>query len=99
MYRLLVESLLGLEREGETLRLAPCLPAHWNSYKLHYRYRRSVYHICVNQVDSESTPSLTVDGDERHDQVIVLLDDGREHWVELAVGRRVVAQAIRELAE
>jgi cellobiose phosphorylase len=99
MYRLLVESLLGLEREGETLRLAPCLPAHWSSYKLHYRYRRSVYHICVNQVDSESTPSLVVDGNERHDQVIVLLDDGREHWVELAVGRRVVAEAIRELAE
>jgi cellobiose phosphorylase len=99
MYRLLVESLLGLSREGETLRLAPCLPAHWNSYKLHYRYRRSVYHINVHQVDSEPARSLVVDGAERHDHVIPLLDDEREHWVELTVCRGLVPQQTPELAE
>jgi cyclic beta-1,2-glucan synthetase len=99
MYRLIVESLLGLEREGDTLRIAPCLPAHWDSYKLHYRHGCSVYHIRVDLVDNEPTRPLVVDGDERRDQVIVLLDDEREHWVELAIRRGVVPQAAPELAE
>lgn len=90
MYRLIVESLLGLTREGETLRLLPCLPAHWNSYKLRYRYRRSVYHIDVIQGDAESTYTLKLDGVAWHEQSIPLLDDAREHRVEVQVGRRTV---------
>jgi cellobiose phosphorylase len=90
MYRLIVESLLGLAREGETLRLVPCLPAHWSAYTVHYRYRRSVYHIHVTQVDSEAFGTLEVDGVRCHDQTISLLDDAHEHWVELVVGRPVV---------
>ena len=38
MYRLIVESLLGLRLEGDKLRLAPCLPASWPGFKLRYRY-------------------------------------------------------------
>ena len=39
MYRLALESLLGLRLEGDKLRLAPCLPASWPGFKLRYRYR------------------------------------------------------------
>src|SRR6185436_2227622 len=43
MYRLIMESLLGLRLEVDKLRFAPCLPAHWPSYKIHYRYRETNY--------------------------------------------------------
>jgi cellobiose phosphorylase len=99
MYRLIVESLLGVVREGETLRLVPCLPAEWSACKLHYRYRRSVYHISVTQVDAASASVLEVDGVVRRDGVIALLDDAREHWVELAVGRRAALPAALELVQ
>jgi cellobiose phosphorylase len=99
MYRLIVESLLGVAREGENLRLVPCLPAEWSSCQLHYRFRRSVYHINVTQVDAGSASVLQVDGVERRDGVIALLDDAREHWVELAVGRRTDLPAALELAQ
>jgi cellobiose phosphorylase len=92
MYRLIVESLLGLVREGDTLRLAPCPPVDWSSYTVHYRYRRSVYHISVILVDAEPSSTLKVDGVERPDRVVPLLDDAREHWVELRIGRRVVRE-------
>ncbi|RPJ59636.1 MAG: hypothetical protein EHM23_13430, partial [Acidobacteria bacterium] len=49
MYRLIVESLLGLRLEVDKLRFAPCLPADWKQFKLHYRYRETVYHIAVTQ--------------------------------------------------
>ncbi len=84
MYRLIVESLLGLRLEGDKLRLAPCLPADWQTFKIHYRYRETVYHIVVAQTDAEMR--LTVDGVERHDGAIPLADDRREHFVEVSVG-------------
>src|SRR3546814_14885246 len=34
MYRLVVESLLGLRLDGNTLRLSPCIPPHWPGYRL-----------------------------------------------------------------
>jgi cellobiose phosphorylase len=90
MYRLVVESLLGLRREVDKLYLAPCLPADWQAFKIHYRYRETVYHIAVSQTragedGTSAEMSVTVDGVERHDGAIPLVDDHREHSVEVRV--------------
>ncbi|HET9376840.1 MAG TPA: protein ndvB, partial [Chthoniobacterales bacterium] len=39
MYRLLTETLLGLNREGDRLWLTPRLPTSWTGCKVQYRYR------------------------------------------------------------
>ncbi len=86
MYRLIVESLLGLKLEVDKLRLAPCLPADWKGFTLHYRYRETVYHITVLQTrDGNGEMSVTVDGVDRHDKVIPLVDDRQEHSVEVKI--------------
>ena len=84
MYRLIAESLLGLRLEGDKLRLAPCLPADWQTFKIHYRYRETVYHIVVTQTRGDEM-RLTVDGVERPDGAIPLVDDRRDHFVEVSV--------------
>jgi cellobiose phosphorylase len=76
MYRLALESLLGLTLEGDKLRLAPCLPASWPGFKLRYRYRETVYQITVVRGES---------GAEQADHIIPLVDDRREHLVEVRV--------------
>ena len=69
MYRLIVESLLGLRREGEKLRFAPCLSPDWKAFKVHYRYRETVYHIAVLQAPpGNGETSVTVDGLEQPDR-------------------------------
>jgi len=84
MYRLIVESLLGLVLEGDRLRFKPCLPAEWKGFRVHYRYRETVYHISVVQTPGgEGEQRVTVDGAERHDDGIPLVDDRREHSVEV----------------
>ncbi|NTV10420.1 MAG: cyclic beta 1-2 glucan synthetase, partial [Zoogloea sp.] len=88
MYQLIVESLLGLRREGDKLRLAPCLPADWPAIRIHYRYRETVYHITVLQAQADGkggVASVTVDGAEQHDKAITLIDDRQEHHVEVSV--------------
>ncbi|MBF0355267.1 MAG: cyclic beta 1-2 glucan synthetase [Alphaproteobacteria bacterium] len=88
MYRLVVESLLGLRLEGDKLSLKPCLPATWPSIKIHYRYRETVYHISMSQPCSDDeTESLAtcfeVDGVRQQDNSIHLVDDHLEHDVKV----------------
>ncbi len=90
MYRLVLESLLGLRLDKDMLRLAPCLPADWQTFRIHYRYRETVYHIVVSQTRASDDGTIaemrvTVDGVERHDRAIPLIDDHREHRVEVNI--------------
>lgn len=86
MYRLIIESLLGLRLEVDKLYVAPCLPVDWEAFKVHYRYRETVYHIEVLQTREDKVgASMTVDGVERHDKTIPLTDDGREHSVKVRI--------------
>jgi len=87
MYRLTLETLLGLHLEIDHLRLTPCIPADWDSYKIHYRYRDTFYHITVKR--ASSTGSGQVAEDERGVRVdgvdcegrIPLVDDRQAHEV------------------
>jgi len=81
---LIVESLLGLTLEVDKLRLAPCLPADWKGFKVYYRYRETVYEIDVRQQSGgEARTIVTVDGIEQQSEAILLVDDHRNHPVEI----------------
>ncbi len=80
MYRLVVESLLGLNLEADRLRFAPCLPPEWNELALRYRYRETYYRIVVRRMEMErdaamSTVSVIVDGTPQPGNFVVLADD------------------------
>jgi cellobiose phosphorylase len=87
MYRLLIETLLGVNLEGEQLRLAPLLPKAWPAFTVHYRYRQTVYHIFVTRLaaDAGNAPSLTLDGEALAGDTLPLRDDRIEHTVVLKV--------------
>jgi cyclic beta-1,2-glucan synthetase len=86
MYRLIVESLLGLRLEVDKLYFTPCLPADWQTFKVHYRYRGTVYHITVLQTPAaDGSATVTVDGAERTDNAVPLVDDRQEHSVEVRI--------------
>jgi len=87
MYRLLIETLLGANLEGEQLRLAPRMPRAWTTFKIHYRYRQTVYHITVSRLAPGAAGSslLSLDGQDIPGTAIPLRDDRREHAVELKV--------------
>jgi cyclic beta-1,2-glucan synthetase len=98
MYRLIMETLLGLHLEVDHLRIAPCIPAHWEAYKIHYRFRETVYHITVKRIGEkpEHVVRMTVDGAVVHEAaeegagrlhgMIPLVDDRRDHQVEVELG-------------
>jgi len=87
MYRLLMETLLGVNREGDQLRLTPRLPTSWPSYKIHYRFRQTIYHITISRLpaDAAAENQLFLDGEKLTMKTVPLVDDQREHFVELKV--------------
>jgi len=87
MYRLLIETLLGVNLEGDQLRLAPRLPRTWTVYKIHYRYRQTVYHITITRLaaDAPDANLLSLDGQELSGATIPLRDDHQEHTAEMKV--------------
>ena len=87
MYRLIVESLLGLQpRGGPPARSRRCIPADWNAFTVHYRYGETVYHITVHQTPhATGDQRVSVDGRDEPGMVVPLVDDRVEHRVEVWV--------------
>ncbi|MDH4560219.1 glucoamylase family protein [Pseudomonas sp. BN411] len=84
MYRLILESLLGVQREGASLRFAPVLPAAWPGYRLRYRFGSTLYHIDLVQTDSVAGgQQVSLDGERLEDRRVPLVDDGQDHHVEV----------------
>src|SRR5438270_4630498 len=70
MYRLVVESLLGLKLEVDRLSFAPCLPPQWTEFAVRYRYRKTYYDIAGRRTEARGdgelvAASVTVDGIEQ----------------------------------
>ena len=88
LYRLIVESLLGLRLDVDKLHIAPCLPAKWQGFTVHYRHRETVYHIKAARTAAAAAGSVTVtvDGVQQESPVIPLADDRRDHNVEVGIG-------------
>jgi cellobiose phosphorylase len=83
MYRLIVESLLGLAREGDRLRFTPCLPREWAGATIRYRFGATSYEIALQQPGggANSPARVTLDGVEQPDNSAPLVDDGLGHRV------------------
>ena len=86
MYRLIIESLLGLRLEVDKLFIEPCLPIDWEKINVHYRYRETTYHISIVQKhDNDKKTKITVDGIAQIDTSIPLADDHKDHTVEVII--------------
>ena len=84
MYRLIIESLLGLRLETDKLYIEPCIPSEWDSYKIHYRYRETMYHITISQFHGNTGKlKIIVNGIEDQSNYIRLTDDHQDHHVEV----------------
>ncbi len=94
MYRLILESLLGIERAGDRLLVAPCLPPEWKGFTLRYRHGATLYRIAVTQsATAEAGVAVWVDGALQVEAAVPLVDDEREHDVQVVVRAAAPPQA------
>lgn len=82
MYRLIVESLIGLHVAGDKLTFTPCLPDGWTDFKLHYRFHETFYHISImNSGINSCRCRMTLDKTEITDGYVTMHDDRVDHEI------------------
>jgi cellobiose phosphorylase len=91
MYRLVIESLLGLRLhitdDGAWLAIAPCVPGHWDAYMVDYRFRATTYRIEIVLADKGAPLAIELDGLQQAGATLALVDDGRTHAVRVRTAR------------
>jgi cyclic beta-1,2-glucan synthetase len=88
-YRIGLERILGFQREGNRLKLEPCIPAAWRAYEVTYRHGTATYVIHVENPQSveQGVVHMTVDGREVPEGMLELADDGAAHEVRVVLGK------------
>jgi cyclic beta-1,2-glucan synthetase len=97
MYRITLENILGVRRNGHTLSFVPCIPSSWNSFEIDYGYGSSRYHIVMQNPDNVCQGVVTVELDGRavSNGMIKLESDGQTHEVRVTLGTPQVARLAR----
>ncbi|MCC7160954.1 MAG: DUF3131 domain-containing protein [Anaerolineae bacterium] len=95
MYRIAVESLLGLQLRGEHFTLAPCIPSTWTNYEIVYRVGATRYEITVENPHSVETgvERTELDGKGLDTHLVPRVDDGKTHRVRVVMGGAPPAEA------
>jgi cyclic beta-1,2-glucan glucanotransferase len=89
MYRVGLESILGLRRNGGGLRIDPCIPHSWPRYEMSVRLARAEYRITVENPNgvNRGVARLEVDGVEQPDRgAVPMFEDGNVHQVRVVLG-------------
>jgi cyclic beta-1,2-glucan synthetase len=90
MYRLGIEAILGIVREGDNLRINPSIPRAWTSYRIRYQFGATIYHIQVENPDGvcHGVYQVVVDGEEQPDLYIPLSNTKPEYHVTVLLGQK-----------
>jgi cyclic beta-1,2-glucan synthetase len=88
LYRIGLESILGLRRTGGALTMDPCIPPQWPGFEITYKHGATTYRIIVeNPRHLEWGVAETwLDGQHRHEARIELVDDQRTHEMRVVIG-------------
>ncbi len=88
MYRVGLEAILGLRREGDELLFDPCIPRSWERFELEYRFGNTTYHIQVENPEHvcRGVRQLSIDNQPAPANILPLVDDGGHHEVCVRLG-------------
>jgi cyclic beta-1,2-glucan synthetase len=88
MYRLGLESILGLRPLGPCFAMAPCIPASWGRFRILWNHGGCRYRIEVRNPEhrNRGVASATLDGLAVDPAAIPLASDGAEHHLLIVMG-------------
>jgi cyclic beta-1,2-glucan synthetase len=101
MYRVAVESILGLRRRGGSFAVDPCVPAAWQRFTIRWRDGNQSYEIVVENPGrrNRGVAEATLDGTRVDPGAIPLAQDAAAHRVRVVMGEPAPAKARPAAAE
>ncbi len=88
MYRVTLERILGIRREGDRLRVDPCVPARWPAYRVTLRIEGAEYVVDVDNAagTGRGVRSLTLDGNPVDGDKLLLEPNSGRHMIRAVLG-------------
>ena len=85
LYRAGIEYMLGVRVQDAYVQVAPCIPRDWSGYTVRYRRGGATYVIRVDNPSRISTGGVDIDVDGKRvtGDRFAVIDDGREHRVDV----------------
>ena len=102
MWKVCLEWILGVRPEIDGLRIDPCIPREWDSFRVRRQFRNAEYEFRVENPDGvcKGVASVSVDGEDLADNLVPAFRDGRAHEVAVRMGvpagRPEAVAALRE---
>jgi cellobiose phosphorylase len=89
MYRVLLHDILGIKREGASLRIDPCVARTWRSFEVTFRDGEGVVHVVVDNTQGvqRGVASIEVDGVRVPDGVVPLTGGPGVREVRVVMGQ------------
>jgi cellobiose phosphorylase len=96
MYRLGLESILGLTLRGGCFAIAPCVPGSWDRFVVRWRHGKSLYEITVENPErrNRGVAEAVLDGARVDARAIPLVDDGAIRRLRVVMGEPVLEAAL-----
>jgi cyclic beta-1,2-glucan synthetase len=96
MYRLGLEAILGISREGNTLKINPCIPGNWPRFQLNYSFGGTTYRFLVENPEGVNRGVRRVlhNGFSLPENRIPLIDDGQPHEVQVVLGSGMITATV-----
>ena len=85
MYEAGIKYILGLNIEGNILKIKPCIPDSWNEYSIQYKYGTSMYNIKVINQNKKSEKEIYINGKKIDNDEITLQDNGQINNIEIII--------------
>jgi cellobiose phosphorylase len=84
MHQAIMQSFLGLNKNGDMLSVSPSVPISFKRYVIEYRYGTALYEITVlnEPVSADKLNCLYIDGQISEGNSFQLIDDGNVHNIE-----------------
>jgi cellobiose phosphorylase len=87
-YQAAIKHILGVLPSHAGLEINPCIPKHWDGFRVRRRFRGALYRIVVENPNHvcKGVQSLTVDGKTLPSRVVPAFPEGSEHDVHVVLG-------------
>lgn len=100
MYQLIIEYFLGIKKQGDKLYFNPAIPGSWSGFTIHYRYMNTGYTINLHVSKNNEPPTgIVYDGIAAKEQFVLLVNDEKEHHIEITINPVVQLIAARTNTE
>lgn len=85
----ITQYILGIKPDYDGLSIDPCIPSKWDGFKMKRKFRGATYNIQVSNPEhvSKGVKQVIVNGQQIASNLIPVLEAGKEHSIEVIMGR------------